>query len=342
MPHNRKTYTRSEQFTGAARIVVAGLIWGLIPVFLRLSDGSTTVKIWTRVLAAAVVMFGYMALRGRVGEIRKLGRQRILMVMSQGVILGVNWMFFLNALDGAGSVALAELLGYTSPVLVALLAPMVLKERFDARVLISIALAIAGFTTMLAPGGFSLQGEAGVRALWGLCSALTIATLNLRAKKIVQGIPGDVFLFLEHSTAAALLTPFALYLIAVGKGPTTSVSWIALIGGLGVLCTVVAGLVHLEGFRRIRVDHSAVLCYTEPVSAILFTAALPFAAEVVPVLKAAIPAHPEVMGPWTIVGGALIVAAGVFIIRLQTSPEVEPLAQLELAPVVIMDETNRS
>lgn len=338
MPHSVRTYSRSEILTGAARVVFAGLIWGLIPVFVRMSDGSTVVKIWIRVLTASLAMVLYLAMRSRLGDIRRLGRTKILEVIGQGAILAVNWMFFLHAIDGEGSVALAELLGYTSPVIVATLAPFVLKERFDARVFLPISLAIVGFTVMLAPGGFSLEGEAGIRALWGLCSAFTIATLNLRGKKIIQGVPGEVFLLLEHGTVLVLLAPLAIASMLRGGAPGDAASWLALIGGLGLLCTVIAGLIHLEGFRRIRVDHSAILCYTEPVSAILYTAALPVAAGVVPTLARALPEHPEPLGTWTLIGGALVVAAGVTIIKFETKPEIEPLAPIEFGPVSLIEE----
>lgn len=337
-PSSEPRYSRRQRFSGALLVLTGALLWGLIPVFLRMSDGATTTKIWIRIVSAAVILFFVLVARGRLSAVRALGPKRIRSVAIQGLLLGFNWILFLHALDGGGSVALAELLGYTAPILVALFAPLLLKERLDRRVFIAIAIALMGLTAILAPMGLTLQGEAGRRGLLGLASAVTIAGLNLRAKRIVTGIAGDVFLFIELSAASVALAPLALPLMIRGEGPSDAVSYGALIGGLALVCTVTAGMIHLRGFRRIRVDHSAVLCYAEPVSAILYTAALPAAASIVPILGRAVPAHPEPFGIATLVGAALVVIAGVFIIRSQTTPEVEPVIAPAVAPVIIEEE----
>lgn len=331
-------YSDRQRFVGALLVLGGALLWGLIPVFLRLADGATTTKIWIRIVSATAILFFVLIARGRLGHIKRLGTKKVRSVAIQGLLLAFNWMLFLHALDGSGSVALAELLGYTAPVLVALMAPLLFKERLDPRVFVAIALALGGLITILAPMGFSLKGEALTRGLLGLASAITIAGLNLRAKRIVSGVPGDVFLFIELSAASVALAPIAIPMMLRGQGPSDAISYGALIGGLALICTVTAGMIHLAGFRRIRVDHSAVICYAEPVSAILYTAALPAAAAYVPILGRAVPEHPEPFGILTIVGAALVVAAGVFIIRSQTTPEVEPVVAPEVAPVIIEEE----
>ena len=66
--------------------------------------------------------------------------------------------------------------------------------------------------------------------------------------------------------------------------------------------TALAGIVFLGGLRRVRTDHAAVLTYAEPVSAVLFAAA--FLGEALRVA--------------TIVGGAMVVAGGSLVTRIDT------------------------
>ena len=108
-------------------IVVAGIIWGTIPLVLRSADGSSLVKVFFRVFFAGIGIACWMATTGRLAELRGLGTRKLAQVAVQGAILTVNWVLFLTALD-LTNVATAELLAYTGPVFVALLAPFVIKE----------------------------------------------------------------------------------------------------------------------------------------------------------------------------------------------------------------------
>lgn len=310
-------FTSRQKFIGGLRVIFSGLIWGLIPIFLRLTDGNTMVKVWMRVVVSFIAMVVYMFARGRFHLIYKVKRSVFIDVGIQGALLAANWVFFLFALDGAGSVALGELLGYTSPIFIALLAPIVLKEKLDTRVFISIMLALIGLTFILAPHGFSLQGETLWRAAMGLVSAFTVTILTLRGKRAIRGVPSDLFMVIENGVASILIAPIAIYFIATGDGPTTVASWLTLILGLGGVCTALASFIYMEGFRRIRADHVAVLSYTEPISAILYTALLPWAATFLPFLGAAIPDNGEPITLPVVIGAALVVAAGVYIMRLE-------------------------
>ena len=69
---------------------------------------------------------------------------------------------------------------------------------------------------------------------------------------------------------------------------------------LGVVCTALAYTLWTEGVSRIRVQHSAILGYLEPLSAPFYALLL----------------LGEWPGPWTLMGGALIIVAGVLVVTL--------------------------
>lgn len=292
----------------------AGLIWGSIPVVLHAADGASVVKVFYRVFFAGIALSAWMLASGGWDEVRSLPAAKLRQLITQGAILTVNWVLFLSALD-LTNVATAELLGYMGPVFVAARAPMVTKERFDARILVPMALALGGIVVILAPQGLAVAGGKQLlgAVLSGL-SAITYAILLLRSKKILHGVSGRALMIVEYGTASVLLLPFVVWFTAHGQGPSSLASYGAL-GVLGVVHTALAGLIFLAGLRRVRTDHAAVLTYTEPASAVVFAAIFL--------------AQPLTLP--TIVGGVMVVCGGALVALLESrgvaiAPEGAPAA----------------
>ncbi len=303
-----------ERLIGLARVATAGLIWGSIPLLLRAADGASVVKVFFRVLFAAMVIGGYLLSTGKWRELKTLPAAKWRQVIGQGLILTLNWFLFLTALDMT-DVATAELLGYTGPVFVAAFAPFVTGERFDARILAPLALALGGIAVILTQHGLDFgTGQQRLGAILAFASALTYATLLLRSKKILRGISSGSLMLVEYTVACVVLAPFVAAAYARGDGPSTPGSYAALIT-LGVVHTAIAGFIFLGGLRRVRTDHAAILTYIEPVSAVFFAAL--FLGEALTVR--------------TILGGALVVAGGLAVARLERRPEISEVEPLEVA-----------
>lgn len=309
------THSRRETLAGLASVALAGVLWGTIPLVLRTADGATLVKVLYRVAFAGLSVLIWMLATRRLGELTRLKRRQLGQMALQGAILTVNWVLFLSALD-LTTVATAELLGYTGPVFVAALAPLVTKERFDARILMPLGLALGGIVVILAPMGLRIAGGRQLLgAVFAFASALTYATLLLRNKKILRGASSLPLMLVEYVVATVLLVPFAGAMIAHGEGPSTARASLALIS-LGIVQTALAGAFFLWGLRRTRTDHAAVLTYTEPVCAVLFAAAF----------------LGEALTVWTVAGAAMVVVGGLLITRIgpRGGSEIEPVP-IELA-----------
>jgi drug/metabolite transporter (DMT)-like permease len=294
--------TRRESLRGLLMVAAAGLIWGTIPLFIRAADGASVVKVFYRVLFGGLVLVVWMLFTGRMREVTSLPRRKLIQLAAQGVLLTVNWVLFLTALD-LTNVATAELLGYMGPVFVAGLAPFVTGERFDRRIVVPVAVALGGIAVIMAPQGLALHsGRQLLGAAMAAASALTYAALLLRSKKLLHGVSGGALMVVEYATASVILLPFAVWMYARGQGPTDLRSYAAL-ATLGIVHTAIAGIIFLAGLRRVRTDHAAVLTYTEPASAVIFAAA--FLGE--PLTAA------------TVIGGAMVVAGGALVARLETA-----------------------
>lgn len=310
MPHEVAA-THGERVSGLIRVALTGVVWGTIPLVLRAADGAPWVKVFFRVFFAVIVVGGWMLVSGGWRELATLGRKKWLQVASQGLLLTLNWLLFLTALD-LTEVATAELLGYTGPVFVALLTPTVTGERFDRRILVPLGLSLGGIVIILAQHGLALGGgrQALGAALAG-ASAITYAALLLRSKKIIRGISSSALMLGEYAIASIVLLPVVIYSYLHGGGPTSAGSYAALVT-LGIVHTALSGFVFLSGLRRIRADHAGILMYAEPVSAVIFAAL--FLGE--PLTLA------------TVAGGLLVVLGGVLVARMEPVGSIEAPAQI--------------
>lgn len=282
---------------------MAGVVWGSIPIFVRMVDVSPFVIVFWRVAFGAATALIYLLITGKVKELKHLRGRGILALLALGALLAVNWVLFFGAF-ALTRVAVVELISYTGPVFVAALAPLAIRERFDLHIVVPLVLALGGTALIFGMGGLSGRDD---DSLWGALmafgTALIYAGLMLTSKRLLRTIDPPVLAFGEYVFAAILLLP-AVFLL---PGPTGGKEWGAL-ATLGAVHTTIAILVFLSGLRRVRADHAAVFTYAEPVTAVIFAAI--FLA--------------EPLGWATAVGGALVVTAGVLVARMAPRATVEP------------------
>jgi drug/metabolite transporter (DMT)-like permease len=291
----------SSELSGLLLVAFCGVVWGTIPLLLRAADGASVVKVFYRVAFAGAAIWLWLVVTQRTRDVTALPLRKIGQLAVQGAILTINWVLFLTALDTT-TVAVAELLGYTGPVFVAVLAPFVTRERFDRRIIAPLAIALGGIVVIMAPQGLLLHDSGqSFGAVLAFLSALTYATLLLRSKKMLEGVSGLGLMAVEYPTATLLLLPFAVFAYSRGQGPTGPMAYGALLT-LGLVHTTFTGVLFLAAIRRVRTDRVALFTYAEPVAAVLFAALF----------------LGEPLTVWTVLGGAMVVTAGLAVARLGT------------------------
>lgn len=308
----------ASKYSGLLRIGLAGVIWGSIPIFVRMVDSSPFVTVFWRVVFGAATALVYLVLSGKIRDLKALSKRDTLLLVGMGALLAVNWVLFFGAF-ALTRVAVVELVGYTGPVFVAALLPIVSKERFDRRIVVPLALALGGTVLIIGLENLSLGGG---RSLWGAAmafgTAVIYAFLMLMGKRLLSRMSGLVLAFGQYVVASVLLLPAALVL----PGASSAKEWGAL-AVLGVVHTTTAILIFLSGLRLVRADHAAVMTYTEPVTAVVFAALL---------LK-------EPLSWVTAVGGAAVVVAGILVARSAPGGGVE--AGGVTAPTLSTDEGSK-
>jgi len=270
--------------------------WGLIAVLAASVDlGAEALAFWR--LALAALTLGAVAVgTGRASLLAPQGRLGALALL--GVVQGAHWLLFFEAVDH-GSVALAVLTFYAAPLVIALVAPIVLPERYSPVVLVSCGVGAVGILAIALGGGGTEGGRSPLAIAAGLGSAVTYAALVILSKRLLAAaVPPVTIAFWDCLVGAAAVSP--VLLVAERVVPSGTGEW-AVALTLGIVFTGLSTLVYATLLRHVTAQAAGVLTFLEPVSGVALAWLL-------------LDQRP---GTATLVGGALVLAAGIVVVLLE-------------------------
>lgn len=193
-------------------------------------------------------------------------RREALKLIAAGICLGVNWALLFEAYK-LMSVSMATLTYYTSPVIVLLLSPVLLKEKQSVRAYIGMAAAAVGLVLAV---GLSDAAITVTGLLVGLGSAVFYAALIVFNKKI-DGVSGLPLTTIEMVIAACVMVPYVLLTGGrIGFPPDMEGTLYLLF-----LCLVNTGLacfMYFSSMNKLPARAVALFGYVDPVSALIFSA----------------------------------------------------------------------
>ena len=269
--------------------------WGFIAVLVAAVDlGAEALVFWRLALAAATLAVGALLVRPRLLSPR--GRLPALVLL--GAVQGAHWLLFFEAVKH-GSVALAVLTFYAAPLLLAVVAPLVLPERWNAVVLVAATVGAVGIGLIALGGGDGSSSPWAVAA--GLGSAVTYAALVVLSKRLLLVATAPVTIAFWDCLVGALVVAPAL-LVADRIVPADASEWAAVLA-LGVLLTGASTLVYATLLRHVTAQAAGVLTFLEPVAGVLLAWAL-------------VSERPATA---TLAGGALVLAGGLAVVVLEPS-----------------------
>jgi drug/metabolite transporter (DMT)-like permease len=282
---------RSTHVLGTALILAAAISWGTWSLWLRPTGLPSTV---TTPLLFAAMALGSWPLALREGTPRWSRRTVILLVVF-GITDAINVGAFFGAMS-VTTVAIAVLTHYAAPVIVALLAPVIDRVHVPHAKLAAL-LALVGLTIVLQPWQ-EVEGDVVLGATLGLVSACMYAANVFLARRLTEALGTGRTLGLHSVVAALLLLPFAgdaFLQIELSDVPYL------LIGGVGP--GFLAGLAFLKALTLIGAARASILAFVEPLVACLVGWL----------------AWGEPLGWSVLVGGTLVIAAGVLVVRAPTA-----------------------
>jgi drug/metabolite transporter (DMT)-like permease len=248
----------------------AACAWGTWGLVIRRTEAiapMSTALESTIVMAIITVTTGLTSLRDRK-EARAPWRARA-WIAWLGASDAMNVLLFFAAYKL--TITVSVLTHYLTPILVALAAPLVLRERMTVRSAMAVGISFAGLAAMLAPAG----PEAPSAVVWtsaalGAGSAVFYTSNVVVNKFVAASFSASETMFWHGVVATPLLAAFvapgawlALDLHAAGTLALASI-------GPGAL----AGLAFVWGLRRMPAAHASTLTLLEPLVSIVLAASL--------------------------------------------------------------------
>ncbi len=181
------------------------------------------------------------------------------------VTIGVLWFGVYNVALNEGEQRIdagtASMLIQVSPVLIALLAAMFLRERFTVYLGLGLALAFAGVAIIALA-----QGEGGsndvVGVLLCLVSAVVYSVSLIIQKPLVARLSALHVTWLACTVGAVVCLPFAGQLVSeVGDAPVSSTLWLVY---LGVFPTAIAFTTYAFALKHMSASKLGVTTYLVP------------------------------------------------------------------------------
>jgi len=253
------------KFSGYFYVAAAAVIWGSNGVIVNLVPYDSYTIAFFRVVFASLTLLPVVLLTRKREVVSAVRHWKIM--LSLGCLLALGWALLFHSMKLI-AIANAVLLNYMAPIFVALLAPLVLKEKLEKSTLLALAISVAGIAVISYqqnlqisdPDGFNLLG-----IILGLLAGLAYAGFVIVSKKALSSFSSLVVAFYSYCVASICLL---LFVIGIDFSPDLA-PWILLLV-LGIFNTAFAVTLYLKGLGMIKAQKAVVFTYLEPASAVVF------------------------------------------------------------------------
>jgi drug/metabolite transporter (DMT)-like permease len=268
-------------------VALAAASWGTWSLFLRTAQLPATVTTPFVCLMVGLVTLPF-ALRAPPVI---WDRGTLALLVANAAFDGLNVVAFFAAMQYT-TVAIAVLTHYLSPVLVALAAPRIDGTKTRGAVPAAFV-AVGGLVLMLEPWRGADPG-AFTGALLGLASAVCYAANVFIVRRAAERL-GTVRAMSYHSLVAAVV----MLPLAVSGLATVSAFDLGVLAAGSTTIGALSGVIFIIGLRQIGSARASILTFAEPVVAVTVGVAV----------------WGEPLRPLALVGGALILAAGIHVAK---------------------------
>ena len=248
-----------NKLIGFASIVSATVIWGSTGIATKFALGGGfdvfTISTLTIALASLTLL--------PFGLIKGLHPIRLDLIIYGIVILGgfrVSYTYSIQY-NGAG---VASALLYTAPVIVTIMAPIILKDKFK---LPNVILAVVAFSGAYITSNPSMRFSTVTGFFIGLIPAFLYA-VDIVSIKIFHSRKYSLSTIMYQSLPASLVFPSLVLILTGFKLGSGFIAWSAVIW-IGIMCVAIALLLYIAGLRYVDAVAASIISTVEPVSALI-------------------------------------------------------------------------
>jgi drug/metabolite transporter (DMT)-like permease len=243
------------------KIVAAMLVWSTWGMLIRWLGLPPVVVLFYTSLIASFTVPAVLAVRGELDLTGVTQAWPLFAALAMSSIVN-NITYFYSL--GHTAVSNAVFTHYTAPIFVAILAPVLIRERLQKVTLISLPIAVAGMALIVAAsGGLRFEGEHFAGILAGTASGVAYAFLIIISRKLSQMMLHHKAVVMILWITAVVTAPAAL---AADASLTAKTAGLLLVTGL--VHSTVAPLLYFSALRHVIAQHAAILGYIEPLAAV--------------------------------------------------------------------------
>jgi len=262
---------------GLAFAISAYVLWGFLPLYLRLLDQVPPLELVGHRVIWSVPVAGLVLIAlGRTGDLREALRspRTVAQAALTAGLVTINWLVYVWAVANDRTVD-ASLGYYINPLFSVFLGAVVLGERPGRLQAVAIALAALAVAVLTFSAGGVPWVSLVLPVSWGFY-ALLKKSLPIGAN---QGF------LLEVLILSVVALPYVMWLELRGAGQFAGNVWLLM--GCG-LVTAVPLMLFANGAKRLRLTTIAILQYIAP-TLILLCAVIAFGEPVTPAQRVAFP-----------------------------------------------------
>lgn len=196
---------------GLLLALVTASCWATLPVALKvtLEQLDPITLTWFRFLVATVVLFGWLAARGRLAAFRQLDGKRWLWLLVAALMLIGNYVFYLLGVERT-TPGNAQLLIQLAPLLMALGGIFIFREPYRFGQWCGLLIIAGGLLTFFRDqlhAGGQAAGEYALGSGFVLIAALVWAIYALLQKQLLQHLDSPSILLFIYVVASVVLLP---------------------------------------------------------------------------------------------------------------------------------------
>jgi drug/metabolite transporter (DMT)-like permease len=259
---------------GTFLVVAAAALWGCWSIVFRSAEASssrplsaateTAVVFFVMLLTMAPLAIWTRRRDVRAGTAATRPGRALVVVGVLGVVDACNALCFFEAMQRT-TVAIAVLCHYLTPVIVALLSPVLLGEPRRRSTLVALALSLAGLVLLLQPWGHVSADDVEGAALASLSAVFYAASLFL-GKTLVTTLSTWELAAWPKLTSVPILIVAAV--LSSGGLALEPIPGLILVAG-GIVCGALPLWLFYVGLARLQASQVSVLTLVEPLVAVL-------------------------------------------------------------------------
>ena len=255
--------------TGPAILFIASIFFGSSAILIRFATEASAISLTffrLSIATAGMVLFGLSR-----HNLRSLGRRDLLLVVLSGSMLSLHFATFILAVKET-TVANATFLVNTSPIMLAVLSPLIIKERTTSREALAVLIAMLGIL-LVAHAGNGLRAF-GLGDLSALLAAFFVAIYSLIGRHLrTSGLSTACYTSYVYGTATIMSLMLVTFSGTQTFKPYDTQNLLAILG-LGIVPTMLGHTLYNYALGSVKAVTANLFPLMEPIIASLLAVVL--------------------------------------------------------------------